>query len=96
MYCPVGLRQGCVLSPVLFSMFINEIASAVEQHGIHRIQLMPGLLQIIVLFIFAEDIVLMSDTPTNFQNQLNVLNLACKDLFLNVKTDKPKILVFRK
>ena len=76
-------------------MSINEIASALQQHGIHRIQLMPGLLQMFLLR-FAEDIVLMSDTPTNFQNQLNVLYSACKDLFLNVKTDKQKILVFRK
>ena len=38
----------------------------------------------------------MSDTPMGLQNQLNVLNSACKNMFLNVNTDKTKIMVFRK
>ena len=50
---------------------------------------MPGLLQLSRL-PFADDIVLLSDTPIALQNQLTVLNLTCKDLFLNVNTDKTK------
>ena len=76
-------------------MFINEIASSLEQHGTHGIQLMPGLLQLFLL-LFADDIVLTSDTPMGLQNQLNVLISACTDMFLNVNTDKTKLIVFEK
>ena len=93
--CPAGLRQGCILSPMLFSLFINEIASAVEQQGIHGIQLLPGLVEIFLL-LFADDIVLISDTPRVLQNQVDVLSSACKDLFLHINTDKTKVMVFRK
>ena len=93
--CPAGLRQGCTLSPMLFSLFINEIALSVEQPGMHGIQLLPGLVEIFLL-LFADDIVLISDTPRGLQNQLDVLSSACKDLFLHINTDKTKVMVFRK
>ena len=44
----------------------------------------------IFLLLFADDIVLISDTPRGLQNQLDVLSSACKDLFLHINTDKQK------
>ena len=93
--CPAGLRQGCILSPMLFPLFINEIASSIEQQDMHGIQLLPRLVEIFLL-LFADDIVLISDTPRGLQNQLGVLSSACKDLFLHINTDKTKVMVFRK
>ena len=61
----------------------------------HGIQLLPGLVEIFLL-LFADDIVLISDTPRGLQNQLDVLSSACKDLFLHINTDKTKVMVFRK
>ena len=79
---------------MLFSLFINEIASSVEQQGMHGIQLLPGLVEIFLL-LFADDIVLISDTPRGLQNQRDVLSSACKDLF-HINTDKTQVIVFRK
>ena len=50
----------------------------------------------IFLLLFADDIVLISDTPRGLQNQLDVFSSACKDRFLHVNTDKTKVMVFRK
>ena len=44
----------------------------------------------IFLLLFADDIILISDTPRGLQNQLDVLSSACKDLFLHINTDKQK------
>jgi len=93
--CPVGLRQGCVLSPAIFSLFINEVASAVDSKGVHGIQFLPGLIELFLL-LFADDIVLLSYSAMGLQNQINILEEACKALSLMINFDKTKVMVFRK
>lgn len=93
--CPVGLRQGCILSPELFLLFVNEVAVDINNNGMHGIQLMPNLSDLFLL-LFADDVVLLSSTPRGLQNQLNVLNDACKRLYLKINLEKTKVIVFRK
>ena len=93
--CERGLRQGCILSPTLFSLFINDVAKTVNENGKHGIQLLPGLLEAFIL-LFADDLALMSSTPHGLQNQLDSLAEACKCLGLEVNTTKTKVMVFRK
>ena len=31
--CPVGVRQGCVLSPTIFSVFINQLTNYITETG---------------------------------------------------------------
>ena len=93
--CPVGVRYGCVMSPTLFSLFINQLANHVNEAGIHGVQLLPTLLELFIL-LFADDIVLLSSTPGGLQAQLNLLKECCDKLKLSVNKEKTKIIVFRK
>ena len=77
------------MNPLLFSLVIYEIASAIEQQGMHVIQPLPGLMEVFLL-LFADDIVLIADTLMGLQNQLDVLTSACKNLFLGINIDKTK------
>ena len=70
--CPKGLKQGEVCSPVLFSMFINELTKDSVEGGKHGIQLSPELMELLIL-LFADDIVLCVNSVTGLQTQLNVL-----------------------
>jgi hypothetical protein len=92
--CPVGLRQGCSLSPVLFAMFINELYSMLCYHDIRGIQLFPDIMEIFLL-MFADDIALIADTIIGLQKQLNLLCQFCTKSKLIVNIDKTKVLVFK-
>ena len=93
--CPVGVKQGCMLSPLIFSLFVNDVSEFVTKHGKHGVQLLPGL-QEIFLLLFADDICLISTTPAGLQNQLNNLEKASSSLGLMVNLKKTKIMVFRR
>lgn len=93
--CPRGLKQGDNCSPILFALFINELANDITQHGRHGVSLTPDLIQILVL-LFADDVVLLSTTVIGLQHQLNILRKTVDRLGLTVNNEKSKIVVFRK
>ena len=85
--CPRGLKQGEVCSPVIFSLFINELTRDVISNGIHGIQFSPDFYQLLIL-LFADDVALISDSPIGLQTQLNVLYDTAQRLDLVVNLDK--------
>lgn len=93
--CPVGLRQGCKLSPILFCLFINELDSFIGRNVSHGIQLQPYNDDIFLL-MFADDIGLISDTIAGLQSQLNYLHQYCLEWKLNVNVDKTQNCCFQK
>ena len=82
--CPRGLKQGEVSLPLLFLLFINELTKDTES-GKHGIQLVPDLIELLI-FLFADDVVLLSDSAIGLQTQLNVLYNTAKrlDLIVNL------------
>ena len=39
--CPAGVKQGCLVSPLLFSLLITEVAENVTKNGMHGFQFLP-------------------------------------------------------
>ena len=95
--CFQGLKQGCVASPVLFSLLINELANEIIGKAKHSIPLGPTEIELFIL-LFADDLTLLASTVIGRQNQLNALSVAAKRLGLTVNLDIyiSKVMVFRK
>jgi exonuclease III len=93
--CPAGVKQGCLLSPLIFSLLISEIGEIVSRNGRDGFQFLPGLKEFFLL-LFADDIALVSTTPIGLQNQLRNLENASKLFGLTVNLEKTKVMVFRK
>lgn len=94
-FCPLGVKQGEVTSPILFSFLINELANDIQTSGIHGIRLSPEDILEILILLFADDVILLSYSITGLQQQLNVLQDTANRLGLYVNFDKSKIVIFR-
>ena len=93
--CPLGVRQGCLLSPLLFTLLITELAQEIAREGMHGYQFNPGFIELFTL-LFADDIALMATTPRGLQNQIDRLRRGAERLGLVVNLEKTKVMVFRK
>lgn len=88
-----GLRQGCKLSPLLFAIFVNDLPNyltRIEMHTPYIANREVGTL------MYADDLVLMSQTAVGLQRGLNCLSNYCDEWKLRVNVKKTKVVVFRK
>ena len=69
-----GVAQGCSLSPILFSVFINDLLKEVEQTGL-GIQLSSG--KTVGGMLFADDFVGISDSKESLQKLIDVVYSYC-------------------
>ena len=89
----LGVRQGECLSPFLFSMYLNDLENELIQKGAGGFDI--GMLKLYLL-LYADDIVIFSNTSEGLQNGLDILSEYCSKWKLTVNIDKTKIMVFRK
>ena len=83
----VGLRQGCVLSPLLFIVYMNWIDKYSQADECATI----GNCKISRL-LFADDLVLLSSTESGLQRALNSFADACNTAGMKISTAKTEVL----
>ncbi len=89
----VGVRQGDVLSPNLFNLFMNDLPLSLNKEEYDLINLHN---EIIPCLLYADDLVLLSRTAHGLQNQLDHLSSFCTQWGLKVNLNKTKIICFNK
>lgn len=102
--CNIGVRQGENLSPLLFSIFLNDLhqyflqidlTDCVEIPNPNHVNMMHAYLKIFIL-LYADDTVVISETASSLQRELNIYAQYCDKWKLTVNISKSKVVVFSK
>ena len=85
-----GLKQGCMLSPLLFNLFINDLVEAINSLGV-RVDI--GQEKVSVLS-YADALVLVAETVADLQKLLDTLSNWCTRNHIKVNGDKSNVVHF--
>ena len=88
----VGVKQGCVLSPLLFNLFLSDLPSIFDA-SCDPVGLLNSNLSCLM---FADDLVILSESAKGLQNALDKLYAYCNKWGLTVNTSKTKVVIFNK
>ena len=89
-----GVRQGCILSPMLFNLYLNEIPFLLDREDTDSITLSNG--SKLNCLLYADDLVLVSHSAKGLQKALSILAKYCNDWLLSVNPKKTKVVIFQK
>ena len=88
----IGVKQGCVLSPLLFNMYVSDIPDIFDDacHPVTVNSLTTNSM------LFADDLVLLSESAEGIQRCLGKLKNYCHQWGLTINQDKTKVIIFNK
>ncbi len=85
-----GVRQGCILSPLLFTLYVNDLSDYIDVGGFQ----FNGVW--IRMLLYADDIVFVASDHLILQQMIDKLSDYCDLWDLRVNLNKSKVMVFRK
>ena len=103
--CNVGLKQGENLSPILFSLFLNDLNDYLVNHNVSGLSLTAQIARDLdfddidtfirlFLLLYADDTIVLAENEKDLQKALNVLYDYCISFGMSINVSKTKIIVF--
>ena len=87
-----GLRQGCILSPLLFSLYINSLVNKLKEADV-------GVMcrgQLISALLYADDTVIFAEDEELMRRGLNILAEWCEEWSVKVNVEKCGVMHLRR
>ena len=90
-----GVKQGCPMSPCLFSLFFDRVSAYLLEHAPGRTRLHCPYLTALTLCIllYADDVVLLATSAVQLQVLLHFFGTFCTQEGLTVSEDKSQVLL---
>ena len=92
--CEIGTRQGYLLSPFLFKLFISDLIELLNQNEI-GVYINENVTNLSCL-VYADDVADGADTVLRLQRQIDTISRFCDCTGLKLNIFKTKIVVFRR
>jgi hypothetical protein len=89
----LGVKQGDSLSPTLFSIFVDDIISYFNPNFTNPVSLDQIKFNHL---LYADDLILISESPSSLQHCVDALQSFCSDWGLKVNTQKTKVMIMSK
>ena len=88
--------QGCISSPIIFCLFINDLVSYLRTECNNRGIFITNDIEDILALMFADDVSCFSDTVIRLQKMVDLIGKLCKSVGMEINLKKKKkIMVFR-
>ncbi len=88
----VGLKQGCLISPQLFNLYISDLIEEIQNLCLR----MPTDEDLISILLYTDDIALLAECETDLQQMLDRLHEWCSRWKLKVNVLKSQVMLFRR
>ena len=98
--CNMGVRQGENLSPLLFSIFLNDFQETLSKkyNGLTEINTLSNVLSTdemaffinMFVLLYADDTLVLAESPNELQNAMDEVHSYCQKWSLRISTDKVK------
>jgi hypothetical protein len=85
--CTVGTRQGCMVNPLLFVLFLNELIEMLKARNCKGVFVNDDAENVISL-LYPDDIACMADTVASLQQQIDCVSDFCDRYGMRINLEK--------